>query len=74
MQNSRKTSLVLGTVLILTFGILEVTAVQLDVLAQNMTDGNNMTASGNMTDTEQSGGVSGIAINEKGKPAEGKGR
>ena len=77
MNNNRKSMLVFGTMLTLTFGILlsTTTTLQVELSAQNMTGGENNMTSGNMTDAEQSGGgVAGIAINEKGKPAEGKGR
>jgi hypothetical protein len=80
MNNKGKTMLVLVTILTLAVGVTFSTTVpQQQVSAQNMTAGNNMTSAGNMTDgeaenmtdTEQSGGgVSGIAINEKGKPAD----
>lgn len=80
MKNSRKMMLAFGAMLTSTFGILSTisttTMPQLEVSAQNMTVGNNMTASENMTGTvlSDSGSTSSIAINEKGKPAEGKGR
>lgn len=74
-----KAMLLLVTILTLAVGVtLSTTMLQQQVSAQNMTAGNNMTGVGNMTggeaenmtDTEQGGDISSIAINEKGKPAD----
>jgi hypothetical protein len=77
--NQGKTMLVLATILTLALGVmLSTTVPQPQVSAQNMTAGDNMTSAGNWTDgkaanttdSEQNGSISGIAINEKGKPAD----
>jgi hypothetical protein len=74
-----KAMLPLVTILTLAVGVtLSTIMPQQQVSAQNMTTGNNMTGVGNMTggdvgnmtDTEQGGDISSIAINEKGKPAD----